>query len=234
MKSAICFLGKKKMAAFDLEEQEQISEIKTWWRMYGKRVMAAVLVAAVAVSGWLFWSSYQRNQASQAAAIYAAVQKAVGERDAKPASEAAGELIEKFPGTAYAAMGALAVARQQFDAGDLKSAKLQLQWVADKARDAEMRDLGRLRLAHVLFDEKDLDAALKLLNAEPVAAFAPRFAELKGDILAAQGKRSEARAAYQLALSKLGGSQKAAGLQSGREASYHDLLQTKADALGDK
>jgi predicted negative regulator of RcsB-dependent stress response len=234
MKSAICFLGKKKMAAFDLEEQEQISEIKTWWRMYGKRVIAAVLVAAVAGSGWLFWSTYQRSQANQAAAIYTAMQKAVGEREAKRVSDAAEELIEKFPGTAYAAMGALTAARQQFDAGDLKAAKLKLQWVADKARDAEMRDLGRLRLAHVLFDEKDLDGALKLLNAEAVAAYAPRLAELKGDILAAQGKKGEARAAYQLALSRLDGSQKAAGLQSGRETSYRDLLQTKADALGDK
>lgn len=222
------------MAAFDLEEQEQISELKTWWRMYGTRVLAALLIVLVSLSGWQFWRWYQRDQAGQAGAIYAAVQKAAAERDAKKAREAAGELTEKFPGTAYAAMVALTSARLQFDTGDLKTAKAQLQWVADKARDAEMRDLARLRLAHVLFDEKAADEALKLLGGEPVAAFAPRFAELRGDILATQGKKAEARAAYQAALDKLDSAQKAAGAQAGRETGYRGLLQIKADALGDK
>jgi hypothetical protein len=77
-------------------------------------------------------------------------------------------------------MAALTSARMQFDAGDLKTAKAQLQWVADKARDKDLRDLGRLRLAHVLFDEKALDEALKLLAEEPAQAFATRFNELKG------------------------------------------------------
>lgn len=222
------------MAAFDLEEQEQLSELKTWWRMYGNRVIAGALIVLVSLSGWQFWGWYQHNQAVQAAAIYATMQQAVSERDAKKAREAAGELTEKFPSTAYAAMAALASARLQFDAGDLKTAKAQLQWVADKARDAELRDLARLRLAHVLFDENAADEALKLLSNEPVAAFASRFAELRGDILATQGKKAEARAAYQAALAKLDAEQKGAGAQSGRDAGYRDLLQVKADALGDK
>ena len=220
------------MATFDLEEQEQISELKTWWRMHGNRVTTGLLVAVVALAGWQFWSWYQRSQAQQAGAIYAMVQGAAAEHNAKKAREAAGELIEKYPGTAYAALAALTSARLQFDAGDLKSAKAQLQWVVDKARDAELRDLARLRLAHVLFDEKAADDALKLLGEEPLAAYAPRFAELKGDILAAQGKKAEARAAYQAALAKLDEA-KAAGAPR-REAGYRDLLQIKADALGDK
>lgn len=220
------------MAAFDLEEQEQISELKTWWRMYGNLVTAVVVAVAVAAVGWQGWRWYQRNQATEAAAIYGVVQKAAAERDAKLARQAAGELTEKYPGTTYAALGALISARLHVDGGDLKTAKAQLQWVAEQARDAELRDLGRLRLAHVLFDEKALDEALKLLNEEPAAAFAPRFGELKGDLLAAQGKKAEAKAAYLAAIAKLDAAQKASGGRAGRETNYREQLQIKADSLG--
>jgi hypothetical protein len=132
-KSAIIFLGMTTMATYDLEEQEQISELKTWWRMYGNLVTGVLLAVAIGVAGWQGWNYYQRKQAAEASAVYAAVQKAAAERDPKRAREAAGELIDKYPGTAYAAMAALTSARLQFDAGDLKTAKAQLQWVVDKA-----------------------------------------------------------------------------------------------------
>ena len=222
------------MATYDLEEQEQISELKTWWKMYGNLVTAVLLAVSAGVVGWQGWSWYQRTQAAEASVIYAAVQKGAMERDPKRVREAAGELTEKYPGTAYAAMAALTSARMQFDAGDLKTARAQLQWVADKARDRDLRDLGRLRLAHVLFDDKALDEALKLLADEPVPAFAARFGELKGDILVAQGKNAEAKAAYQAALAKQDAAEKAEGNQGGRETQYRDLLQVKLDSLGDK
>ncbi|MBI4989749.1 MAG: tetratricopeptide repeat protein [Rhodocyclales bacterium] len=222
------------MATYDLEEQEQISELKTWWKMYGNMVTAVLLAISAGVVGWQGWSWYQRNQAAEASVIYAAVQKGAMERDAKRVRDAAGELTEKYPGTAYAAMAALTSARMQFDAGDLKTARAQLQWVTEKARDKDLRDLGRLRLAHILFDDKALDEALKLLGEEPVPAFAVRFGELKGDILAAQGKKAEAKAAYQAALTNQDAIEKAAGSQGGRETQYRDLLQVKLDSLGGK
>jgi predicted negative regulator of RcsB-dependent stress response len=102
-----------------------------------------------------------------------------------------------------------------------------------QGRDKDLRDLGRLRLAHVLFDEKALDEALKLLSEEPAQAFATRFNELRGDLLAAQGKKAEARAAYQAALARQAADQSAA-IPAGRDTQYRDLLQMKADSLGDK
>ena len=222
------------MATYDLEEQEQISELKTWWKMYGNLVTAVLLAVSAGAVGWQAWNWYQRTQAVEASVIYAAVQKGAMERDPKRVREAAGELTEKYPGTAYAAMAALMSARMQFDAGDLKTARAQLQWVAEKARDKDLRDLGRLRLAHVLFDDKALDEALKLLADEPVPAFAARFGELKGDILLAQGKHAEAKVAYQAALAKQDAAEKDAGSQGGRETQYRDLLQLKLDSLGDK
>lgn len=219
------------MAVYDLEEQEQLDELRTWWKQYGNRVTSVLVIVAVAVVGWQGWHWWQRGQSAQAAAVYAVVERAATENDAKKAREATGELIDKFPSTAYAAMAVLISARLQVEAGDLKTAKLQLGWTVDNSRDDEMRDLARLRLAAVLLDEKSYDEAQKQLANEPIAPFAPRYAELKGDILMAQGKPNEARAAYQLAELKLDEAQRKSGADRAR-SQYRELLQVKLESVG--
>ncbi len=135
------------MAAYDLEEQEQISQIKAWWETYGNLVTGVALVAAVAAVGWQGWTWYQGKQSGEASVLYAAVQKAAAENKPQQVREAAGMLIEKYSGTAYADLGALLASRVQADAGDLKNARAQLGWAAEKANDPVLRELARLRLA---------------------------------------------------------------------------------------
>ncbi len=210
------------MAHYDLEEQEQIDTLKTWWKMYGNLVSGALFAVSLAVIGWQGWNWYQNNQAAQATAVYSVLEQAVAAGDAQKVKSAAGELVEKFGSTHYAALGALLAAKQSFEAGDLKTAKTQLGWVAENGKD-EVRDIARLRLAAVQLDEKAYDEALKSLDATHAVAFDGRFQELKGDILTAQGKKAEARVAYKAALDKAGEKQGA-----GRE-----LLQQKLDNLGE-
>lgn len=211
------------MAHYDLEEQEQIDSLKTWWKMYGNLLTTLISVAALAVVGWQGWNWYQNNETAKAATVFSALEQAVEAGDAQRIKSTAGELTEKFGRSGYAGLGALLAAKHSFDAGDLKTATAQLGWIAENAKD-ELRDIARLRLAGVQLDEKAYDEALKHLNATHAPAFAARFLELKGDVLNAQGKKSEARIAYQGALDKLG--DKAVG--AGRE-----LLQQKMDSLGE-
>lgn len=211
------------MAHYDLEEQEQIDSLKTWWKMYGNLLTSLISAVALAVVGWQGWNWYQNNEAAKASSVFLVLEQAVQAGDAQRIKATAGELTEKFGRSGYAGLGALLAAKHSFDAGDLKTAKVQLAWVAENSKD-ELRDVARLRLAGVQLDEQAYDEALKQLNATPAPAFAARFLELKGDVLAAQGKKSEARASYQGALDKLG--EKAVG--AGRE-----LLQQKLDSLGE-
>lgn len=220
------------MAAYDLEEQEQLDELKTWWRMYGNLVTGLVTVAALAVLAWQGWNWWQRTQAAQASALYGGVQAAVAQKDAKRARELAGELIDKFSGTTYAGLAALMSAKVQADGGDMKSARAQLQWAADNVADQGLRDLARLRLAAVLLDDKAGDEALARLAAEPLPSFAPRFNELRGDILASQGKAAEARAAYEAALAKLESAAGERGPEAQAHGPYRDVLLAKLDRIG--
>ena len=212
------------MAHYDLEEQEQIDSLKTWWKMYGNLVSGVLVAISVAALGWQGWSWYQRSQAAQAAGIYAVLEQGAALRDGPKVKAAAGELAEKFGGTTYAWLGALIAGKQSFDAGDLKTAKAQLGWAVENAKD-EVKDLARLRLAAVLLDEKAFDEALKQLEAAHDAAFAARFLELKGDVLAAQGKAPEARAAYKAALDK-------GEVREGKGGAGRELLRQKLDSLG--
>ena len=215
------------MAAYDLEEQEQLDELKTWWKMHGDKITAVVAAVAIGLAAWQGWNWWQRSQSAQAAELYAGVQQAFAGGDPKRARDIAGELIDKYSGTAYAGMGALLSAKVQAATGDAKTARAQLGWAAEHAKDDAVRDLARLRLASLMLDDKDYDGAMKTLAAEPAAPFLPRFGELKGDILASQGKTAEAKAAYEAALAKLD-----AGDKSAARDAYREILQAKLDALG--
>jgi len=208
--------------AYDLEEQEQIAQLKGWWKDNGGTVVAVIAAAAIAAAGWQGWRSWQAGQAQQAAAHYDALVRAVQGGDAKAMRDAGGTLVESFPRTLYASMGALAAARFHFEHGDLKNARAQLQWVVERSPSDELRDLARLRLAGVMLDEKAFDEALALLDAKHAAAMAAQYAALKGDILLAKNQSAEAKAAYKLALEK----------SEQRDGAFRASVQLRLDALG--
>lgn len=217
------------MATYDLEEQEQLEELKTWWRLHGTIVTAVITALAIGVVGWQGWQWWQRSQSAQAAQIFANMQQALGQQDVKRVRLLAGELIDKYSGSAYAGMAAMLSGKTLLETGDAKSAQAQFGWAAEHAKDPGLRDLARLRQAIALADEKSFDAALKLLAVAPVPTLLPRFHELRGDILAAQGKASEARAAYDEALKQLEATRKAENLPA---SPYKDILEAKRDAEG--
>jgi predicted negative regulator of RcsB-dependent stress response len=210
------------MAVYDLEEQEQIDAMKAWWRQNGRLVIVGVCAAAIAFGGYVGWRQYRLQQSTAAAEVYGSFRKALEQNDAKKIDEAAGTLTDRYASTGYAALAALAAARSAFDAGDKATARTRLQWVMDHASEAEMQDVARLRLGAVLLDEKKYEEALKLVETKHAESFDVLYSDLKGDILAEQGKRAEARAAYQSAFDK-----------SDARQPYRNLLQVKLDAVGD-
>ncbi len=209
------------MAAYDLEEQEQLAELKAWWKEHGGTVILGATLALAAFGAWNGWMWYQRSQAAQAAVLYDAVQKAARANDLKAIRDTAGAILENFPRTAYAPLAALVSAKVQFQAGDPKTARAQLEWVVEHANNDQIRSIATLRLASVLLDDKEPDAALKVLEAKPHPGFEALYAMQRGDILASQKKRAEARAAYQAALEKA------------QPGAVRETLRLKLDALGD-
>jgi predicted negative regulator of RcsB-dependent stress response len=207
--------------AYDLDEQEKVEALKDWWKRNGNSVVWGLALAAAAAAGIQGWRYYQKTQLQQAAVIYEAVQEGLQAKDTKKVREAAGQVMEKYPSTPYAARAALLAASANYQAGDAKSAKAQLQWTIDHAKEDAVRDEARLNLAGILLDEKNYAEALKLLETPISPAFAGLYADLRGDALQGQGKVADARAAYKAALEKLD-----------QKSGYRQLVQMKLDALG--
>jgi predicted negative regulator of RcsB-dependent stress response len=206
----------------DLEEQEQVAELKAWWKQHGNLIVATILAAALAFAGWQGWRWYQATQSSQAAAHFDSLARAAQAGDAKALRDAAGTLIESYPRTMYASMAALVAARFHFDRNDLKAAKAQLEWVIERSPSGDFKDIARLRLAAILLDEKAYDEALKLLDAKHAPAYDSQYAALRGDVLVARNQPAEARAAYQLALEKAAEDQGA----------FRESVRMRLEALG--
>ena len=210
------------MAVYDLEEQEQIDELKAWWKSHGNTLLMLVIVVSLAAGGIVGWRYYSDRQAFAAGELYVQLLGATGAGDPKKVQDIAATMVEMYPRTGYTHLAALAAAKAAFDSGNLTEARARLQWVVDRAKDDATRDLARLRLAMVLLDEKKYDEALAAVQAAPVEAMTALFADARGDIFTAQQKAADARGAYQLALDK-----------SDAKSQYRGILQGKLDALGD-
>src|SRR6185436_5846354 len=191
------------MAVYDLEEQEKLATLKSWWDEYGKYVSGAVTVVCVIIIAVQGWRWYTRTQSEKAAVLYSAVSQGTAQGNAEKAKDAGAQLLDKYSGSAYASRAALLLAKLAVDSGDKALAKTHLQWAIDRASEDEMKQIARLRLAYVLLDEKAYDDALRTLDAKHDEKMDGVYADAKGDILAASGKIAEARAAYQSALAKM-------------------------------
>ena len=192
------------MAALDLQEQEQLANLKAWWQRYGNLVMTAITVVCLVIAGFNGWRYYQRTQTAAAIQVFEGLQKLVAGGDAKKVAEANKALSEQYPRTTVAAMGSLIAARVSFEANDLVTARSQLQWVIDHGRDEDLKHIARVRLAGILLDQKEFEPALKLLDATHPTQFEALYADRRGDILLAAGKPAEARLAWEKALAKAG------------------------------
>ena len=204
------------------DEQETLENLKAWWAQWGNALTWVVLAIALVAAGWNGWNYWQRHQAAEAAVLYDQVQQAVNSGDKAMVARASGDMEDKFGGTAYAQMTALVAAKALYAAGDEAGAKTQLQWAIDHAKDDEFKQIAKLRLASLLLDDKAYDQGLALLAEPQSDAFKGVVANGRGDLLAAEGKRADARAAYQLALDSL----------SKTDTSTRQLIQFKLDALG--
>jgi predicted negative regulator of RcsB-dependent stress response len=183
-----------------LTEEQQVEAIKTWWKENGIAVVAGLIIGFGALFGWRYYNDYRDAQSSEASVLYEGMQQKLKLGQADEASLQAGKIIDDYPRTPYAAMAALAAAKQAADANNMEEARKQLQWVLDNSRQPQFLHSARLQLAAIMLNATEYDAALSLLAAVKPGGYAAAYAEMKGDILLAMGKGKVAHEAYDKAL----------------------------------
>jgi len=206
--------------SYDFEEQERLAELKAWWEDNRPYVFAAIVAAALGFGAWKGWQFWQLRQDEEAATLYLPVDEARRTGDAKKIGAAAQAVISQQPGSFHASQAALVAAKAAFDAGNLDEARRHLEWTLAKGSDVH-RGVARLRLAAVMLEQKKYDEALRTLDASQDPGFVPLVADMRGDVMLAQGRLDEARAAYRLAIEK-----------SDARNPVKGIAQTKLNALG--
>ena len=205
----------------DLEEQEQLDQLKTFWKQYGNLVTWLLIAVLAAYAGWNGWNWWQRDQAVKAGAMFDQLDKAAQAGDADQAGRVFADMKERFPRTAFTQQGGLLAAKAQFDKGQADAALATLAWVASFAAETEYQSVARLRAAGVLLDQKKYDEALKQLDAATDGEFEALVADRRGDVLLAQGRKDEAKAAYTKAWQAMDA-----------KVEYRRLIDAKLTALG--
>ena len=205
----------------DLEEQEQLDQLKHFWNTWGTLISSALILVAGAVAAWNGYQYWQNRQAVQAAALFDAVDAAARSADSVRMEQAFSDIKLKYAGTAQAGQAGLTLAKAQLDGGNSDAAKQALAWVAEKSSDDGLKALAKLRLSSVLMDQKSYDEALALVSSGFPPEFEAVYADRKGDIFVLQDKRAEAIAEYTRAYK---------AFEEGVE--YRRLVEIKLNALG--
>ena len=207
----------------DLEEQEQIDQLRHFWNTWGTLISAVLVVVFGAVAAWNGYQFWQGRQATQAAALFDAVEVAVQTGDQVRVEQAFGDIREKYAGTEQAAQSGLLVAKVEMEKGNSEAAKAALEWTAKNASDDGHRSIARLRLASVFVEQKAYAEALQALSENFPSEMKAVVADRRGDVLALQGKIAEAASEYSSAYAALG-----------EGVEYRRLVEVKLNALGVK
>ena len=205
----------------DLAEQEQLDEIKHFWKQYGNLITWALIVVIGAFAAWNGYQYWQRSQAVQASAMYEEIDRAVQSGDMARIDQSLTDMKDRFGRTTYAQQAGLLVAKAYYDKGNIDASSAALAWVASKSTDVGYQAVARLRLAGLLFEKKAYPQALQQLAGDFPKDFSALAADRRGDILMAQDKKTEAKVEDEKAYK---------GLDEADE--YRRLVEVKLNAMG--
>jgi predicted negative regulator of RcsB-dependent stress response len=205
----------------DLEEQEQLDQLKHFWKQYGNLITGVLLVILLAFASWNGYQMWQKKQSVQASAMFDEVEKVVRTGDVAQAERAFSDMRERFGSAVYTQQAGLMLAKMAYQGGKSDIAKAALTWVASSKVDEGYAAVAKLRLVGVLIESKSYDEASTVLSGSFPAEFAPLVADRKGDIAMAQDKKSDAIGFYQAA---------AKGFEDRTE--YKRLVLVKLSSLG--
>ena len=184
--------------AYSIEEEQEINQLKDWWKENGKTIIVAFILGVGGMFGWRYWQAHQAEQIAQASAqydalIYSAQQD---EQAKKPNIE---QFVQANSKTAYAVFALLDEAKKETEKQDFAAAEVNLNQALTQSQDEVLTSIVALRLSAVQFQLGQLDNALTSLNQVKGESFNARKAILTGDIQVAKGDKVAAKNSFEQA-----------------------------------
>lgn len=186
-----------------LTEQQQIEQIRHWWKKHGKWVFLFVAALILINVGWQVWRHHHEKDLQHASNHYEWLIDGVVSNNPLVVQAQSRYLLSRYPHTPYALMAAFMQARQAINENDLPRAEEKLLWIMDHTRNQAIKQVARLRAARVMLAQSQADKALSLLKKVDDENYLPVVESLRGDVYLAMGKKEEARVAYEKAVKTL-------------------------------
>lgn len=186
-----------------LTEQEQIDLLKNWIKQYSVVILAGVVIAIIAITGWRYWQHHQFKTLAHASSVYDEMLTMRAQNDPAATLLQAEKLFTHYPRTTYAQIAAFMLTRDAIVKKDYPTAAKQLHWVLDHSNIPSIRQIARIRLARVLIADKKPEEGVKVLQQVEDKSFNGLTDEVKGDAYLAMKNLAMARQSYQQALSEL-------------------------------
>ena len=184
--------------AYSIEEEQEITQLKDWWKENGKTIIVAFILGVGGMFGWRYWQAHQAEQIAQASAQYdALIYSAQQDEQAKKANIE--QFVQANSKTAYAVFALLDEAKKATEKQDFAAAEANLNQALTQSQDEVLTSIVALRLSAVQFQLGQLDNALTTLNQVKGESFNARKAILTGDIQVAKGDKVAAKNSFQQA-----------------------------------
>ena len=206
----------------DLEEQEQLDQIKSFWAQWGNLITGVVTLVLVCFAAWNGWNYWQQRQATQAAVLFDTFEEASKQGDLALLARSLSDLQDQFPRTTLTAQASLLAAKTYFDKEKFSEAEKPLSWVVDHASDQAYVALASLRLSALAIERKDMAKARSLVEGKTApAGVQPLFDDRMGDIALIEGTHEVAKSRFTSAYK---------GMDESTE--YRRLIEVKLGTLG--
>ena len=179
-------------------EEEQVQAIKQWWKENSVSLIAGIVIGAVVLAGYKYWTESKQNQAQQASVIYSQILSSSNDKTKNTET-----LKADYSGTPYAALATLLLAKDNVNANEIEKAISQLKWVVDNSNDEGIQHLAQQRLARVYLSQNNIESAEALIKGVTANGFVAGYNEIRGDINLAKKLPVQAKENYRLALSSL-------------------------------
>ena len=184
--------------AYSIEEEQEINQLKDWWKENSKTIIVAFILGVGGMFGWRYWQAHQAEQIAQASAQYdALIYSAQQDEQAKKANIE--QFVQANSKTAYAVFALLDEAKKATEKQDFAAAELNLNQALTQSQDEVLTSIVALRLSAVQFQLGQLDNALTTLNQVKGESFDARKAILTGDIQVAKGDKVAAKNSFEQA-----------------------------------
>ena len=181
--------------AYSIEEEQEINQLKDWWKENSKTIIVAFILGVGGMFGWRYWQAHQAEQIAQASAQYdALIYSAQQDEQAKKANIE--QFVQANSKTAYAVFALLDEAKKATEKQDFTAAEANLNQALTQSQDEVLTSIVALRLSAVQFQLGQLDNALTTLNQVKGESFNARKAILTGDIQVAKGDKVAAKNSF--------------------------------------